>query len=127
MLLAPLTRIVLACAIFLAGTATALAHAFLDHSDPGVGSTSTVPPTQVRVWFSEALNPALSSLIVTDEAGQQVGQGKATVDPNAATLLEVPLLPLAPGAYRVIWRAVTLDAHRTEGHFTFTVRPQPPR
>ncbi|MGO8917257.1 MAG: copper resistance protein CopC [Stellaceae bacterium] len=117
----PLTRIVLACSIFLASVSTGLAHAFLDHSDPGVGSTHTVPPKQIRIWFTEALDSALSLMTVTDGAGRQVEQGKATVDAKDPTLLEVVLLPLAPGTYRVTWRAVTLDAHRSEGGFTFAI------
>jgi methionine-rich copper-binding protein CopC len=35
----------------------------------------------------------------------------------------VPLKALRPGTYRVSWHAVSIDTHRTEGAFTFTVKP----
>jgi methionine-rich copper-binding protein CopC len=31
--------------------------------------------------------------------------------------------PLKPGVYTVHWHAVSVDTHRTQGSFQFTVRP----
>ena len=118
-----LARIVLVCSILLASVSTTFAHAFLDHSDPGVGSTVNLPPQQIRIWFTEALDPSSSSITVTDKTGLQVGQGKAAVNAKDPMLLEITLLPLAPGKYRVTWRAVTVTTHRTDGGFTFTIAP----
>jgi methionine-rich copper-binding protein CopC len=119
----PLKRILLAGMIGVAGGSMAQAHAFLDHSVPGVGSTLTAPPTQVRIWFTEALERAFSTIKVTDAAGREVDQGKATVDAQDPMVLEIGLLPLTPGTYRVTWRVVSVDTHPTEGNFTFTVKP----
>ena len=38
-------------------------------------------------------------------------------------LLQVSLPKLAPGQYRVVWRALSVDTHVTEGDFTFDVVP----
>jgi len=38
-------------------------------------------------------------------------------------LLRVSLPVLPPGAYRVTWRVLSVDAHVTEGDFTFDVAP----
>jgi len=105
------------------GGAAARAHAFLKHAQPAVGSTLAAPPTQVRIWFTEALEPAFSTITVTNAQGQPVEQGRAAVDAKDPTLLEVGLAALPPGTYRVKWRVISVDTHPTEGDFTFTVRP----
>jgi copper resistance protein C len=117
----------LACAVFAwlvaGGIAPAWAHAFLDHSDPAVGSTIAVAPQAVRIWFTEALEPAFSTIAVTDAAGRSVARGKAAVDGKNPMLLAVGLMKIGPGTYRVRWRVVSVDTHPTEGNFTFTVKP----
>lgn len=101
----------------------AQAHAFLDHAEPGVGSTLASPPAQAKIWFTEALEPAFCTIVVLDAQGRHVEQGKAQLDPANPMLLEVKLAPLAPGAYMVKWRVVSVDTHPTEGDFTFTIKP----
>ncbi|HEX3884384.1 MAG TPA: copper homeostasis periplasmic binding protein CopC [Stellaceae bacterium] len=102
--------------------ATALAHAFLDHAVPAVGST--VPaPAELRVFFTEALEPAFSAVTVATEAGQPVQTGAAKVDPGNPNELVLPLPKLAAGTYKASWHVVSVDTHRTEGHFEFTVQP----
>ena len=56
-------------------------------------------------------------------SGAVVSSGKAQVDPKQRTQLRVPLKPLAPGTYKVIWRVLSVDTHRTQGDFTFKVGP----
>jgi len=31
--------------------------------------------------------------------------------------------PLPPGLYKVTWHAVSVDTHRTQGDFSFSVKP----
>ena len=51
-------RIALALAFgSLAFSQPAEAHAFLDHSDPAVGSTVPVPPAVMHLWFTQQLEP----------------------------------------------------------------------
>jgi len=40
------------------GSSSALAHAFLDHSLPAVGSILHESPHEIRLWFTERLEPA---------------------------------------------------------------------
>jgi len=61
-----------------------------------------------------------SGVSVTDMSGHGVEGGAAQVRGNTMIVL---LRPLAPGNYRVTWRAVSVDTHRTEGAYSFTVRP----
>jgi len=37
--------------------------------------------------------------------------------------LSVPLKPMTPGTYTVEWHATSVDTHKTEGHFSFTLAP----
>jgi|SRR5579864_4610354 methionine-rich copper-binding protein CopC len=103
------------------GTPAAFAHAFLDHASPSVGSTLQRAPTSVSIWFTQELEPAFSTIIVMDQAGNRVDSGEAHVDTSDATLLRVSLRPLSPGIYKVSWRVVSVDTHATDGTFTFTV------
>jgi methionine-rich copper-binding protein CopC len=96
-------------------------HAFPDHAEPRVGSTVTAAPS-VRIWFDGALEPAFSSLKVLNASGRRVDKNDSRVNPSDATVLEVNLLVLGPGVYRVIWSVVARDGHKTEGDFTFTVK-----
>ena len=53
-----------------------------------------------------------------------MAHGKAAVDPSDNAVLIVKTnAPLAPGAYTVSWKAVSVDTHHTQGTFQFTVKP----
>jgi methionine-rich copper-binding protein CopC len=105
------------------GALPASAHAMLDHATPAVGSTVTAAPKQVVLWFTETLEPAFSTIEVRNASGVAVQAGKATLDPANRMQLRVPLKPLGPGTYKVIWRVLSVDTHRTEGDFSFHVGP----
>jgi methionine-rich copper-binding protein CopC len=100
------------------GTTAAHAHAFLDHASPLVGSTVASAPREVSLTFTQNLESAFSSVQVTDANGGRVDQGKAQVSGNT---MRVGLKSLSPGTYRVRWQALSVDTHKTEGNFTFTV------
>ncbi|HLX30009.1 MAG TPA: copper homeostasis periplasmic binding protein CopC [Casimicrobiaceae bacterium] len=101
----------------------AAAHAFLDHALPAVGSTVHASPHDVRLWFTEQLEPAFSHVRVLDASGKEVDAGDSHVDPSDAAILTVTLSTLSPGTYKVVWRVVSVDTHVTEGDFTFDVKP----
>jgi methionine-rich copper-binding protein CopC len=101
----------------------ALAHARLDHASPAIGSTVTQPPTEVSLWFTEALEAKFSTIEVRDAQGRSMQAGPATLARDNTAQLRVPLKPMAPGIYKVIWRVLSVDTHRTQGDFTFRVGP----
>ena len=105
-------------ALFIAARADA--HAMLDHAQPAVGSTVAAPKS-VTLWFTESLEPAFSTIEVRNAQGAAMQAGKAAVDPADRTELRVPLKALPPGTYKVIWRVLSVDTHRTQGDFTFSV------
>jgi methionine-rich copper-binding protein CopC len=100
------------------------AHAFLEHASPPVGGTASAPPKEIRLQFSEAIEPAFSHIKLATKAGDAVEIGPVSIDPNNSTQL-VAAVPfaLAPGAYKVSWRVVSVDTHSTEGDYTFEVKP----
>src|SRR5213592_1966406 len=121
MLRARATLLLLPAAL-LFGVAGARAHAVLDRAEPRVGSTVRTAPADVKLWFTERLEPAFSRVQVVNEAGERVDRADGAVDPSDPRLLRTTLVPLAPGRYRVLWRVVSVDSHVTEGDFTDTTR-----
>jgi copper resistance protein C len=111
----------LASAILFTGAAGA--HAFLDHAIPAVGSAVHQSPNEVRLWFSERLDPPFSKAEVQDQSSKRVDNGDSQVDSADRKLWRISLPPLAPGRYRVTWRAVSVDTHASTGEFTFDIAP----
>ena len=83
----------LALAALLFAPAPLWAHAFLDHSDPAVGSTVSASPSVLNLWFTQELEPAFSWVTVTDRSGASVSDGPATIDPSNKSELTVKLKP----------------------------------
>jgi methionine-rich copper-binding protein CopC len=99
----------------------ALAHSGLRRAEPAPDSKLSRAPNEVRLAFSERLEPAYSKLRVEDEKGNEVDLRDAHVDRTDRLHLRVSLPTLGPGVYTVIWRALSVDGHATEGRFTFRV------
>src|SRR3981081_434822 len=104
--------------LLLLATGEASAHAFLDHAEPRVGNKVASPPHEVTLWFTQKLEPAFSSITVTDSAGQRVDTGKTRVSGNQ---MSVSLRPGGSGTYHVTWRVLSVDSHTTDGSFSFQV------
>ena len=113
--------IFVALSTFLFSAAPALAHATLNRASPPVGSSLTTAPSEVVLFFTDDLEPLFSTIEVRNENGALMSSGKAQVDPDHGTQLRVALKPLPAGTYKVIWRAISLDTHRTQGDFLFHV------
>jgi copper transport protein len=104
---------------FLSGHAEA--HAVLLHSDPAKDAIVQGIPSQVRMWFSEELNPSTSTVSVFNSANQRVDRRDARVSPDDAHRLSVSLPgDLSPGTYIVIWHTQSSDdGHVLSGSFLF--------
>ena len=105
--------------IVVAGSATLEAHAFLKTSEPRVGSTVQGSPGEIRIWFTEKIEPAFSAIQVFDASGKQVDKRDVHLDRSNQALLRVSLPPLPAGIYKVVWRVVSVDTHVTNGSFRF--------
>ncbi len=117
-----LAAIAVAGAIVAAAPVAASAHGKLESAAPATGSTVDTAPDTLRLTFNEDLEPTFSSVKVSDENGNAVTQEKAKVNASNPRVMTIAIPKLAPGAYTVQWVAMTADAHRTKGAYTFRVK-----
>ena len=101
----------------------AFAHAQLEKATPAVGGAVT-SPAEIRLKFSEGVEPHFSGVALTAEGGAALPLGKPSLDPADNSVLIVKVgKTLPPGVYTVNWHAVSVDTHHTQGDFQFTVTP----
>lgn len=116
-----MNRLALAALAALAITGPALAHAMLESASPPVGGT-VAAPSDIRITFSEGVEPKFSGVALSGPGGA-VPTSKASVAAGDNKTLVVHIAAkLAPGAYTVKWHVVSVDTHRTQGDFAFTVK-----
>ncbi|WP_349969242.1 copper homeostasis periplasmic binding protein CopC [Pseudomonas caspiana] len=105
----------------------ASAHAHLDSQLPAADSIVS-SPKELRLHFSEGVEEKFTKISITSTAKG----GKTLVEPvpDVATdpadrkvLIVTPAAPLAAGEYKVEWHAVSVDTHKSEGSYSFTVSP----
>jgi copper resistance protein C len=104
--------------LLLVASGEASAHAMLDHAEPRVGNKVATAPREVTLWFTENLEPAFSTITVTDASGKRVDTGKTRV---TGSQMSISLRSGGSGVYRVKWRVLSKDSHTTDGNFTFQV------
>ena len=98
--------------------AAAHAHTPLKSSVPAADAAGPAPKT-LELAFSGDVR--LTSVSLTDSAG--VAKHLDAVPTAIAATFSLGIHePLAPGAYKVVWRAVGGDTHIISGEFGFTVR-----
>lgn len=109
----------LALAVF---ASSACAHAKLQNSVPPNGATLSTAPSELRLQYNEAVEPAMSSVKVLGPDSRPVAVDKAEglKADDKVLLVKVPRLPA--GAYRVEWSTMGYDGHRTKGTVGFTVK-----
>jgi len=116
-------RIVSAAAVLAAVAAgQALAHAHLKDSIPA-DKASVATPAELDLIFTEELNLRFSGVKVTGPDKNNVKLGDAKLSGDEKTL-SVPVSGrLGAGQYAVEWHVLSTDGHKTNGSFTFTVKP----
>jgi methionine-rich copper-binding protein CopC len=107
----------------LMGGSPAFAHAFLVKSDPPVGSTVSAAPKTLLLTFTEGLEIPFCHVAVTDGMGMNDATGGPQAVPGHPEEMIVPLNIMMPGQIIVTWHAVSVDTHKTQGSFSFTVAP----
>lgn len=102
----------------------ASAHAFLDRAEPRVGAEVRHAPAAVKIWFTQQPEHAFSTIQVFNADGKEVDQKDTRTDPDDAKALVVTVpKDLPPGTYKVVWKVLSIDTHRTQGDFKFTIKP----
>jgi copper transport protein len=102
--------------------ATALGHSELVASVPAAGDVVTASPPDIRLTFSEPIDPAHTSIDVLTGEGAVLLSQVGTADPGDPFTLVATMPVLDPGTYTVNWRALSAaDGHNTLGTFSFGV------
>jgi methionine-rich copper-binding protein CopC len=100
----------------------ASAHALLERALPPVGSEITGPPRQIVLTFTEGVEPLFSTIELHGAGGSVVPTSKPQSPSGNNRQLAVDLPTLPGGEYTVIWHAASVDTHKTEGSYRFTIR-----
>ena len=101
----------------------AFAHAFLRHAIPPVGSEIPVSPPAITITYTESVEPSFSTIEVDNAQGARVDKADPHLVGGDQTKLAVSLPKLPPGRYTVIWHVTSVDTHKSEGRFNFSVSP----
>ena len=108
----------------LAASGEALAHAHLTTAMPAADTTVNAAPRELRLQFSEGIEPAFSNAQITGPDGRNVTVSDVATDPTDRKVLVVTFpAPLSPGRYAVDWQVISIDAHRSRGSYSFVVKP----
>jgi copper transport protein len=129
---AALVALILSLIAFIGTTAVfqppvASAHAFVIGSDPVDGSTISMVPRVVHIYFNAAISPISSAQVYDVQNGTLVDitAAHSTIPRNNSRQLDTALKSpeqLPQGSYEVRWTAVALDdGHTTNGIIGFNV------
>ena len=136
--------------MILAGGLPASAHAFLNASVPSADSMVSTPLKEIKLSYSEqveihfcifkvykidappgadlrTLHAAADTLVSADllkRGGERAraDAGLANTERTSSDIV-VRLKDLQPGAYVLMWRALSVDTHTTQGSFVFIYSP----
>lgn len=96
-------------------------HNRLVKAEPAVDSTVAKSPSQVRLWFKEPPEVAVSSIKVADAAAKTVPTGEVKATEDKLSIAVSVTSPLPAGKYTVTWKTAGADGHVIRGSFGFTV------
>jgi copper transport protein len=104
--------------LFCAFSQPVFAHAYLKNAEPLQASTLQQSPTEIRLTFSEKVNPKFSKIVVHGEDDKK-WTGALRADADSVLVLSLP--ELANGEYKVEWRMLSVDSHIATGQYSFNV------
>ena len=96
------------------------AHAHLKDQTPAANSTVSAP-SELRLVFSEGVEATFTKVTINKDGADVPVKSLATEGSDKKNLIVTPAAPLAPGAYKVEWHAVSVDTHKSEGAYSFKV------
>jgi copper transport protein len=112
--------VALSVALVLSLHAIADAHATLLSSEPAAGATLAASPARIRLLFSEAMEPTLSTISLVGADGHSIALA-VSGDPHDVHALIAPLDGVGSGEYRVVWHVISADGHPVGSSFLFAV------
>jgi len=111
-----------ALAAVLLGATAASAHSELSGSDPAEGARLARAPERLELRFNERVQ--VTAVTLRDAAGRATRVSlPPDTTPRAVERVAAP--PLAPGPWRLEWRAISADGHPVSGTIRFSIGPAP--
>jgi methionine-rich copper-binding protein CopC len=104
----------------LLGASAAFAHAHLKASEPAADS-SVSAPAALRLTFSEGIEATFTKVSLSKDGTEIAIKGLDTEGTDKKVLVVTPAAPLAAGNYKVLWNAVSVDTHKSNGEYSFKV------
>lgn len=104
----------------LLAVSSVFAHTHLESAIPAAEST-VVAPQELRLLFSEGVEAAFSKVSLSKDGIDVPVKSITTESADKKTLIVTPAAPLAAGDYKVEWQAVSVDTHKSQGHYRFKV------
>ncbi|TDC39158.1 copper resistance protein CopC [Micromonospora sp. 15K316] len=108
-----------AVAVLVAPAAPAAAHNALRASEPAAAAHLSAPPTRISLTFLQKLDPAFTTIVLSDAGRRKVPTGAPVVTEATGTVTIDG--PLVNGTYTVAYRVVSADGHPVQGSYSFTV------
>lgn len=108
-----------AVAMLLVPAAPAAAHNTLKAATPARDARLTAAPTRITLEFMQKLDPAFTTIALSDATHRRIPASEPTVTGVAGTVTIDE--PLANGTYTVAYRVVSADGHPVQGSYRFTV------
>jgi len=107
--------------------APVFAHANLERAEPTPGSALDQAPHELRLQFSEPVDPSFSRVQVLNDRKEQVDRGDSRVAPGDPRSMLVSLPDNLPnGLYTVAWRTLSaVDGHTVQGAYPLIIGPIP--
>ncbi len=101
------------------------AHAFLDTSSPSANAVVSTAPPEVKLEFTEHIQPNASKAELYDSNANRVSTPPSHIGATASELILPLPTNLPAGTYTVQWQNVSADdGHPNNGYFAFTVGGQ---
>lgn len=107
-------------------TGAGLMHTHLEKAEPAVDGTVATAPTQVRLWFNERPEVALSGATLLKADNSPVAVVKLAATDDTLSVGGAIPVTLTPGKYVVAWKTGSRDGHVVRGRYTFTFDPAAP-
>ncbi|MGH7617292.1 MAG: copper resistance CopC/CopD family protein [Gemmatimonadaceae bacterium] len=118
-------RVVMAVVVLFAGAlvipANAFAHARLTKSSPAANAQLIALPKIIALWFSEAPEISVTSVVLRDSSGNVVDLGPIERGDSKLMIQASIKSVLAAGRYVLAWRTAAADGHPSQGTFQFVI------
>jgi hypothetical protein len=98
------------------------AHAKVETAEPKADSELSQSPKEIRLRFSDTLEPAFTKITLLDAKNVAIKLPKAVVDRADAKTVSAQLPALRAGQYIVRWSTMTRDSHKVKGEYHFKVK-----